>query len=116
MHLGGIPKRKKPWCWVQGNRNRNWEYCDIPMCDTPAPLRKCNIEGVFQNSSLYSNYNFTLDGNSCKMKDQGHIDNTRVNVDISPWEDCGYTYKDKVGNGDFFKNKYALKYFVIILN
>ena len=82
-------------------RGRRWDYCDIPMCDTPASLRKCNVESVFQNNPLYTSFNFTLEGTSCTMQDQGHLATLRqqgFQFKSSPWNDCGYTYRGQISD------------------
>jgi len=97
---GEIPKRNKPWCYVKSPRGRRRDYCEIPQCDTPAQLRTCNIEYVFENNALYSDFSFEMNRESCIMKDQGHIEKLNTNCKlnnnctlVSPFEDCGYTYR-----------------------
>merc|ERR1711990_1412467 len=64
-----IPVRRQPWCYID-KQNTQWRSCDIPLCNTPAYLRKCDLGENFKNTVLLKQFRMDFDPESCTTRDQ----------------------------------------------
>ena len=46
----GVPMRRRPWCYTN-LKTMEWDFCDIPICNLPAPLRKCTMDAFGKTKS-----------------------------------------------------------------